>query len=259
MSPKDWLPLLRDLAERADALALERFRASDLRVDEKPDRSLVTEADLAIEEMARSVVAERHPELGIFGEEHGEMVGDGLARLIIDPIDATANFARGIPVFATLLAIEEGDEVIAGLVSAPALATRWWAARGEGAYRSGQRISVSATGKLANAQIFYGSLGGYEAHRTPPGVVDVAKSGFRDRGFGDFWQHVLVAEGAGEVAIDPIVHAWDIAPLLVIVEEAGGRATTLSGERSVHAGSLVSSNGVLHDEILALLAGDGGR
>ena len=172
MSPKDWLPLLQDLAERADALALERFRASDLRVDEKPDRSLVTEADLAIEEMARIVVAERHPELGIFGEEHGEVVGDGLARLIIDPIDATANFARGIPVFATLLAIEEGDEVIAGLVSAPALATRWWAARGEGAYRSGQRISVSATGKLANAQIFYASLGGHEAHRTPPGAVD---------------------------------------------------------------------------------------
>ena len=254
MSPNDWLPFLQDLAQRADTLSLARFRARDLRVEEKPDTSLVTETDLAIEEAVRERVAARHPELGVFGEEHGETLGSGTCRLIIDPIDATANFARGIPIFATLLAVEDAGEVVAGLVSAPGLATRWWAARGTGAYRNGQRVRVSGVRSLASAQIFYGSLGGYEALATPPTVAELARRGRRDRGFGDFYQHVLVAEGAGEVGVDPIVRAWDIAPLQVILEEAGGRATTLGGERSVHGGSLVSSNGALHDEVLSVLA-----
>jgi histidinol-phosphatase len=255
VSPNDWLPFLQELADQADELALARFRARDLRVEEKPDTTLVTETDLAIEEAARKRVAARHPELGIFGEEHGETPGSGSCRLIIDPIDATANFARGIPIFATLLAIEDEGSVVAGLVSAPGLSTRWWAARGAGAHRDGQRVRVSAVSSLANAQIFYGSLGGHEAVATPPAVAELARRGHRDRGFGDFYQHVLVAEGAGEVGIDPIVHAWDIAPLQVILEEAGGRATTLAGERTVYGGSLVSSNGALHDEVLAALAG----
>jgi histidinol-phosphatase len=259
MSPSDWLPFLQELAERADRLSLARFRARDLRVEEKPDTTLVTEADLAVEEAVRALVAERHPELGVLGEEHGDASGGSELRLIIDPIDATANFARGIPIFATLLAVEQGDEVVAGLVSAPALATRWWAARGSGAYRLGQPIRVSAVRELTNAQVFYGSLGGYEALGTPPSVAALARRGHRDRGFGDFWQHVLVAEGAGELAIDPIVHIWDIAPLQVILEEAGGRATTLSGERSIRGGSLLSTNGLLHDEVLAALDADGGR
>lgn len=259
MSPSDWLPFLHELAERADELSLARFRAHDLRVEEKPDLSLVTEADLAVEEAVRALVAERHPEVGVHGEEHGDSSSGHELRLVIDPIDATFNFARGIPVFATLLAIEERDEVVAGLVSAPALATRWWASRGAGAFRLGQRIQVSAVRKLADAQIFHGSLGGYEAFRTPPSVAELARRGHRDRGFGDFWQHVLVAEGSGEVGIDPVVHVWDIAPLQVIIEEAGGRATTLDGERTIRGGSLVSTNGPLHDEVLAALREGGGR
>lgn len=253
MDPADWLPFLGELADRADGISLSRFRARDLHVHEKPDTTLVSEADLAIEETLRDLVAERRPELGIFGEEHGERPGSGPARLIIDPIDATANFVRGIPIFATLLAIEDGAEVVAGLVSAPALATRWSAARAHGAYRGAERIRVSGVRELKRAQAFHGSLGGSEAIATPRSVAELSQRTHRDRGFGDFYQHVLVAEGAGEIAVDPIVHAWDIAPLQVLVEEAGGRATSLSGKRSVHAGSLLSTNGVVHEEVLALL------
>lgn len=255
MEPRDWLGLLEEVADRADAIARGRFRARDLHVEEKPDRTLVTEVDLAIEESARELLASRHPELGVFGEEQGETEGRSDARLIIDPIDSTANFARGVPIFGTLLAIESGGEIVAGLVSAPALGTRWSAARGHGCYRDSERVRVSAVSSLKNAQVFHGSLGGGEAVRTPSGVAELGRRASRDRGFGDFYQHVLVAEGAGECAVDPLVFPWDIAPLQVIVEEAGGRATTLDGRRDVYAGSLVSTNGLLHDEVLEIVRG----
>lgn len=247
---RDWLPLLEQIADRADEIALRRFRASDLSVDAKPDTSLVTEADLAIEEAARKLVAERRPGLGVVGEELGESAGGGEARLIIDPIDATANYARGIPVFATLLAIEAEGEVVAGLVSAPALRTRWSAARGCGAHRDGTRIRVSREDRLDRAQLFHGSVGGSEVTRNPAALVSLAQATRRQRGFGDFYQHVLVAEGCGEIAIDPLLHPWDAASLVVLAEEAGGRATSLRGERSIYAGSLVTTNGRLHDEVL---------
>jgi histidinol-phosphatase len=250
----DWLPLLRELADRSDEIARRLFRRVDLHVEEKPDRSLVTEADREIESAARKLVAERRPELGVFGEEQGEQAGQSSARLIIDPIDATANFVRGIPVFATLLAIEVDAEVIAGLVSAPALGTRWHASRGQGAWQGERRLRVSGIRELAQAQLFHGSLGGYEGARTPPGLQRLAKATHRQRGFGDFWQHCLVAAGSGEIAFDPIVQPWDIAALQVLIEEAGGMATAQSGERSIYRGSLVSTNGLLHAQALALLA-----
>jgi histidinol-phosphatase len=248
------MSLLREIAGRAESIALGRFRARDLRVDAKPDRSLVTEADLLIEEAARELVRARHPGLGVLGEEQGEQGARDEARLIIDPIDSTANFARGIPIFGTLLAIEERGEIVASLVSAPALGTRWEAVRGEGAHRAGRQLAVSRIGDLAQAQCFHGSLGGYEGGRTPPGLVPLALRTHRQRGFGDFYQHVLVCEGAGEIAIDPIVFPWDVAALLLLAEEAGGRATTLRGERTIYGGSLVTTNGLLHDEVLAALA-----
>ena len=254
MDPPSWLAFLVEIADRCDGIALRRFRAQDLRVEEKPKLGPVSEADLAIEEEARRLTRERHPALGIHGEEQGETAGDGSTRLIIDPIDATRNFVRGIPIFATLLAIEEGGEVVAGLVSAPALGSRWSAARGSGAYSGQRRLSVSGIGELRNAQIFHGSLAGSEAVRPVPGLRKLIERSGRQRGFGDFYQHVLVAEGAGELAIDPIVFPWDIAPLQLLVEEAGGRATSLSGERSIYAGSLVSTNGRLHDLALEVLA-----
>ncbi len=257
MDPTSWLAFLLEIADRTDPIALERFRAQDLHVEEKPDRSILTEADLRVEEAARRITAERHPEIGVFGEEQGERVGRASTRLIIDPIDATANFARGIPVFATLLGLEEAGEIVAGLVSAPALGARWTAARGAGAWSGRRRLRVSGISEVARAQIFHGSLAGNEVPRRVPGMLDLLQSSLRQRGFGDFYQHMLVAEGAGEVAIDPIMNPWDIAPLLVIVEEAGGRATTLSGERTIYGRSLVSTNARLHDRTLAILAGRG--
>ena len=254
MPTPDWLPLLGEIADRSDEIARRLFQRVDLRVEEKPDRSLVTEADREIESGARKLVAERHPELGVFGEEQGEQAGSSGKRLIIDPIDATTNFVRGIPVFATLLAIEVEREIVAGLVSAPALGARWHAARGQGAWQGSRRLRVSGVRELAHAQLFHGSLAGYEGGRTPPGLIGLARATHRQRGFGDFWQHCLVANGSGELAVDPIVAPWDIAALQVLVEEAGGRATSLAGERTIYAGSLVSSNGLLHEAGLALLA-----
>jgi histidinol-phosphatase len=229
------------------------FRSKRLRVEEKADLSVVTEADLRIEEVARALIAERHPELGVLGEERGAREGSSGDRLIIDPIDSTANFARGVPIFGTLLAIEAGEEVVAGVVSAPALRSRWTAARGAGAYAGSQRMQVSRIRDLSKAQLFHGSLAGGESVRASREIFGLMQKTWRQRGFGDFYQHVLVADGAVELAIDPIMNPWDIAPLFLLVEEAGGRASSLSGIRSIHARSLVTSNGLLHDEALAAL------
>lgn len=257
MEPKHWLPFLTEIADRADEISMSLFRSTHLKVDEKPDLTVVTEADLKIEETARAIAAARHPELGVFGEERGEEQGTSGDRLIIDPIDGTANFARGIPIFATLLAIESEHEIAAGMVTAPALRGRWTAARGAGAYAGKQRMRVSGIRDLSRAQLFHGSLAGGEAVKASRAISDLAEKTWRQRGFGDFYQHVLVADGAGELAIDPIMNPWDIAPLFLLVEEAGGRASSLSGIRSIHARSLVTSNGLLHDEALAALRADG--
>jgi histidinol-phosphatase len=253
-APDDWIPFLSEIADQADALALRHFRQARLQVELKPDASPVSEADRAIESAARSLVLQRHSGMGIWGEEEGQTGPEDL-RLILDPIDGTRNFIRGIPVFATLLAIEQEGEVVAGLVSAPALHRRWHAARGAGAWSGSERLRVSAIDQWALAQVFHGSLGGSEARTMPPGMDRLLGGAGRTRGFGDFWQHLLVAEGAGEVSVDVMVSPWDIAPLLVIVEEAGGRATALDGERSHYRNSLVCTNGRLHGQALRLLTG----
>jgi histidinol-phosphatase len=252
--PSGWLPFLSDLADSADRIALRFFRARNLRVEEKPDMSPVTAADREIEAMAHRLLRERHPELGVLGEEEGEYPGTAPARLIIDPIDGTRNFVRGIPIFGTLAAIEVEGEIVAGVASAPALGTRWHAARGVGAFRDGRPVRVSGVRALGNALLIHSSLGGSEPEPPRPGFDVLARQVDRTRGFGDFYQHVLVAEGAGEIAVDPAAHPWDIAALQVIVEEAGGRATGLNGVRSAYAGSLVTSNRVLHAQVLAVLA-----
>src|SRR6058998_2960930 len=254
-APSEWLPLLVELADRADEIALRFFRTRDLPVDEKSDHSPVTPGDREIEALAHRLVQTRHPELGILGEEEGEAPGAGMARLIIDPIDGTRNFVRGIPVFATLLAIEAGGEVVAGVVSAPALHARWAAARGGGAFRAGRRLEVSAVRSLQHALLFHGNLGQGEAG-PPPSLIHLMRRVERTRGFGDFYQHMLVAEGAGEIGVDPVLRPWDVAALQVIVEAAGGTATGLDGRRSIHAGSLVTSNGLLHRAVLDTLAGE---
>ena len=195
MTSTDWLPFLTDLADEADAIAMRYFRAGDLHIDSKPDRSLVTQADLEVETAIRRTTAARHPELGIFGEEQEEVGHNAPRRLIVDPIDATANFARGIPIFATLLAIEDEGEIVAGFVSAPALHQRWHAARGHGAFSGDRRIRVSAVKTLADAQIFHGSLAGQEAVPGTAKLPGLLAKSWRQRGVGDFYQHMLVAEG----------------------------------------------------------------
>jgi histidinol-phosphatase len=250
----DWLTLLHDMADEADDIALRLYRATGLQIEEKSDCSPVTEADRAIEERARAVVSERCPEVAVFGEEFGEIAGSSEVRLIIDPIDSTRNFVRGIPIFATLLAIEVDHDVVAGVVSAPAMGMRWSAQRGSGAHSGSRRLRTSTIGTLAEAQLFHSNIGGTGEPGVPAGMLGLMNRVERTRGFGDFYQHMLVAEGAGEIAVDPVVKPWDIAPLQVIVEEAGGKATTLAGERTIYGGSLVTSNGVLHDETLHLLA-----
>ena len=249
----DWLPWLMELADSADRIALAAFRKPGLGAETKTDSSPVTEADQAIEATVRAQAVERHPELGVLGEEEGAR-GPSETRLIIDPIDGTRNFVRGIPVFATLLAIESSGDVVAGVVSAPALRARWQAARGAGAFRDGRRLAVSRVRSLAQALLLHGNLRSGE--RGPPaGLAGLMRRVERTRGFGDFYQHMLVAEGAAEIAIDPAMHPCDIAALQVVVEEAGGRATALSGARSIYATSLVSSNGLLHDAALQALGG----
>ncbi|MCX4240681.1 inositol monophosphatase family protein [Paraliomyxa miuraensis] len=252
--PHDWLPLLHELADRADEISTRYFRSSELPVERKPDRSLVTKADLEVESAVRDLLAKRHPELGVFGEEHGEHQGQSGTRLIVDPIDATANFARGLPIYATLLAIEEDGEIVAGLVAAPALHQRWHAARGEGAFCGTRRLRVSRVTAIEDAQVFHGSLAGTEAVPATARIPGLLAQSWRQRGVGDFYQHMLVAEGCGELGVDPIVQPWDIAPLLVIVEEAGGLATTVEGERSIYGGSLLTSNGALHAAGLSVFA-----
>ncbi len=223
------------LADLADSLALPRFRASDLQVETKPDLTPVTDADRAVERALRERIAAERPGEGVLGEEEGD--SGGPVRWILDPIDGTKNFSRGIPVWATQVALEREGVVELGVVSAPALGRRWWAERGGGAFANGQRIRVSRIGRLADASVSGRAFAGRAWHV---------------RGFGDFWQHMLVAEGALEAALDQEVAPWDILPDAIIVEEAGGLCTSVDGGPAV--GSLVSTNGLVHDEVLAAIA-----
>jgi histidinol-phosphatase len=214
----------------------------------------VSEADESIEEMARRLVRERHPEMGVFGEEQGDSSGDRALRLFLDPIDGTRNFIRGIPVFATLLGVENEGEIVAGVISAPALGLRWRAARGAGAFEGSRRLRVSDVADVQRAHLFHASVAGSAEPGLPTGALPLMQRAERTRGFGDFYMHVLVAEGAGEIALDPVVAPWDVAAIQIVVEEAGGRATSFQGERTIRGGSFLSTNGLLHEEALAALA-----
>ncbi len=237
-----------------------RFRAHDLRIERKPDTTHVTEADHAAEVLIRDGIQAARPGDAVLGEEFGDTDagndgGSSQRRWIIDPIDGTASYVRGVPIWATLIALEEHGELTVGVVSAPALHMRWYAARGEGAFANGRAIHVSGVSDLADALLCYSDLPSWTKYRTTAQpMIDLLHSVWRSRGVGDFLQHMLVAEGAADIAAEPIVNLWDLAPLLVIVEEAGGRFTNLEGDRTAGGGSAVSSNAILHDEVLAALA-----
>jgi histidinol-phosphatase len=238
----DDLRLAFALADAADAIAMRHFQSATLSVRTKSDQSPVSEADEAVERAIREMLAKERPDDGIVGEEFGVGRGHSCPRTwIIDPIDATKNYVRGIPVFATLIALD--DRI--GLVSAPALQRRWWASRGDGAFCNGRRLHVSRveTVESAYADLPYGD-----------DTAPLIRRCGRARCFGDFWQHMLVAEGAIDIAYDPVAAWWDMAPILVIVEEAGGRFTNLAGEARADGGSGVSTNGALHDAVLEALS-----
>ena len=251
--------LLEAIADEADAIALRYFRTGELHVTRKEDGTAVTQADRAVEEMARVKVTASELLLDVLGEEMGE--GDsnaarksGRPRLIIDPIDGTEEFLRGIPTFGTLMGIERDGEIVAGMASAPGLHSRWWAYRGEGAYRDGKRLHVSNVTSLSKAMVFTTGTGPRKNANDQARIRRLLDASRSSRSFGGFWQHMLVAEGAVEVALDWTSQPWDLAPLGIIVEEAGGRSTNLRGERSIYSGQLVSTNGKIHDEVLKLLA-----
>jgi histidinol-phosphatase len=230
-----------ELADVADAITLSRFRAADLRVETKPDLTPVSEADRAVETALRERIARERPGESVLGEEEGGEIG----AWIVDPIDATKNYVRGIPLFATLIALEGR----AAVVSAPALGRRWWAARGEGAFAGGRPLRVSGVARVEDCVLTFTSPRGHG-----DGFWRLVERCWAPRGFGDFWQYMLLAEGAVDLCVESEAKLWDLAAPKLIVEEAGGRLTSLRGEDTAAGGNCLASNGLLHDEALRELS-----
>jgi histidinol-phosphatase len=222
-------------------------------VDTKPDLTPVSEADHAAEQLIRDRLRSARPGDAVLGEEFG-VDGGGSRRWIVDPIDGTKNYVRGVPVWATLIALEEDGVMRVGVCSAPALGHTWWAARGDGAFADGVPIHVSKVHAVEDAHLCYSDFKWWDEYGLQSEFEGLAQRVWRTRGFGDFWSHILVAEGAADIAAEPVVALWDLAPLLVIVEEAGGKFTDLAGNATADGGNALSTNGLLHDEVLAALA-----
>jgi histidinol-phosphatase len=253
------LELALELADAADVLTTSRFRAHDLHVEQKPDLTPVSEADRAVEDAIRSRLAQDRPDDAVLGEEQGAS-GEGPRRWIVDPIDGTMSYVRGVPAWATLLALEVDGEMAVGVVSAPALGRRWWAARGGGAFADGDPIRVSDVRRIEDAHVCAPNERYFESGNRPrrpelaAGWRSIARSAWRPVGFADFWGHMLVAEGAVDVMIEPILSLWDVAALRPIVEEAGGRISDLSGHGWADDQPCITTNGHLHDDVLAAFA-----
>lgn len=263
----DDLSLAHVLADTADSISTARFRALDLHVTAKPDLTPVSDADTAVEQALRATLARARPRDGVLGEEFGESAasaGAGNRQWVIDPIDGTKNFIRGVPIWATLIALIEGGRPVVGLVSAPALGRRWWAAEGHGAYagkhtRAATPLQVSGVRRLADASFCYSSLTSWEEIGRLNAILDIMRQCWRTRAYGDFYGYMLLAEGALEAMVEPELSLWDMAALYPIVTEAGGTFTDLSGQPGVHGGSAVATNGKLHADLLARLnPGSGG-
>jgi histidinol-phosphatase len=240
------LAFAHELADAADTITTARFRAFDLHVETKPDLTPVSEADRAAEEEIRRLVASSGRGEGVLGEELGD--DGGAAKWIVDPIDGTKSYVRGIPIWATLLALERDGSVEVALVSAPALGRRWWAVRGGGAFAGGERCRVSAVARLEDATVSTTSV-----HGMPSGWHELTQRSWSPRGFADFWQYCLVAEGALELGADAVVNLWDFAGMQLLVEEAGGRCTTFDGSAPAHGATFLATNGLVHDEAISML------
>ncbi len=253
----DDLAVALGLADAADVITLDRFGAADLVVESKPDLTPVSDADRAVEQTVRAMLGEARPTDAVSGEEFGA-TGTSRRRWVIDPIDGTKNFVRGVPVWATLVALLDGDEAVVGVVSAPSLGRRWWAARGQGAWTTAlgsepRRLSVSRVAHLSDASLSYASLGGWAQLDRLEAFVALTQQVWRSRAYGDFWSYMLLAEGAVDVAAEPELSLWDMAALAPIVVEAGGSFTGVNGVPGVHQGNVAASNTLLHGALLGAL------
>lgn len=250
----DDLRLAHVLADAAERVTMDRFRAVDLHVETKPDLTPVSDADRTVEELIRNQLSRTRPRDGVVGEEFPD-TGHSPRRWVIDPIDGTKNFVRGVPVWATLIALIDGDDPVVGCVAAPALNRRWWAAKGTGA-RTGRSLAsstplrVSAVSALEDASVSYSSLDGWLEDGRGPGFLSLLETAWRTRAYGDFWSYMLVAEGAVDIAAEPELNLYDMAALVPIVTEAGGRFTGLDGRPGCFSGNAVATNGPLHDVVL---------
>ncbi|MFM6974579.1 MAG: inositol monophosphatase family protein [Agromyces sp.] len=251
------LALALRLADAADDISLSRWNAADLRVETKPDRTFVTDADQAVEHAIREVLSAERPTDGFYGEETG-VHGESSRQWILDPIDGTSNFLRGVPIWGTLIALAVDGVPVIGVVSAPALGLRWWAERGSGAFkseRSGPAVamSVSPVASLDEASLSFQSIAQWRDAGYLPELLHLAESVWRDRGYGDLWPYMLLADGRVDIVAEFDVKPYDLAALVPIVEEAGGRFSSVSGEPGPWHGSALATNGVLHDTVLAAL------
>lgn len=265
-APSDRDPAaLRDFAlalvDGTDAIALGHY-AGELAITAKHDRTLVTQADTQVEERLRARIADAFPSHGIVGEEFGTEAGDGETRWIVDPIDGTHNFVRGIPIWATLIAVERAGRLVAAVVSAPALAQRWHASLGGGTYtrdiRGERPVRVSGVTALADAQVVFSSLEAVNRHGFRPALDALAGEAWRDRGLGDFWGYCLVAQGAAEVMLEVGPTLWDLAAPALLVREAGGRFSDFEGTEAVTGPTALATNGALHALVLGRLAAGSG-
>ncbi|MDQ6745739.1 MAG: histidinol phosphatase [Actinomycetota bacterium] len=248
------LALALELADIADAITMSRYRAEDLLIETKPDLTPVTEVDRAVEEAIRARLAEVQPHDAVIGEEYGGgAAGDNARRWILDPIDGTQSYLRGMFTWATLIALHVDGEPEIGVVSAPAAGRRWWAARGAGAFADGRAIAASGIDGLVGAQLCWSGIEDWDAVGRLDALLQLGRSCWRTRGIGDAWQYMMVAEGAAEIALDPEASLWDLAAVQVIVEEAGGRFSDLSGARRVDGGDGIATNGLVHEAALAIV------
>ncbi|HEY8675160.1 MAG TPA: inositol monophosphatase family protein [Candidatus Dormibacteraeota bacterium] len=249
----DDLALALALADLADEITTARFGAADLRIDIKPDDSPVTDADRTVEEMIRARVASARPSHAVLGEEGGSS-GEAEWRWIVDPIDGTKNFARGVPVWGTLLSLQHEGKETCAVISAPALGRRWWARLGGGAQCNGTPLRVSSVSRLQDASVSFSDVRDFALHGWGEGFTRLAEACLRTRGFGDFWSHTLVAEGVIDCGIEPVVNEWDVSALRLIVREAGGSFTDFAGVDHCRGGNVITSNGLIHDQVLACLS-----
>ncbi|MFN6550559.1 histidinol-phosphatase [Mycolicibacterium septicum] len=258
-SVADDMALALELADQADALTMDRFGALDLHIETKPDLTPVTDADRGAEEALRASLAAARPDDTVFGEEFGGTTTLTGRQWVIDPIDGTKNFVRGVPVWCTLIALLDDGVPTIGVVSAPALARRWWAGLGQGAFGSfagaTRKLSVSGVADLASASLSYSDLTTGWEHRRDR-FVELTDAVWRVRAYGDFWSYCMVAEGAVDIACEPEVKLWDIAPLDILIREAGGTFTSIDGAPGPHGGSALATNGPLHAAVLDRLAGN---